>query len=356
LNATERRRYDSVFGGLFICSIQHSNVKDHTMIFKRLVPAAIFAAAFSFSISASAHAEADAESLVNALNAIFGAHDGLRAAHTHGFCVKGSFTPTADAASLSKAPHFNSKTPVNVIGRFSMGGGNPEAPNFQKDNARGLALHFDIGDGNTTDLVMISAPVFAAKDPDQFLQLLTAVATKDKDKIGAFFKANPNSTRQAQWLNARPVPASYASVNYWGVHAFTFTNAEGKTQVIKYKALPAGGEAGLTDDEAKGKDADFYRPELKERLAKGPAQFTLTAILGEPGDPTDDPTEFWPEEQRKSVTLGTISITGFEEDKTCDAGIFDPTNVADGIEGPAKDAIFPMRSAAYGVSFARRTK
>jgi len=324
------------------------------MIFKRLIPAAIFVAAFS--LSPSAHAEADAESLVNALNAVFGKHDGLRAAHTHGICVKGSFAPTADAASLSKAPHFNSKTPVNVIGRFSMGGGNPDAPNAQKDNVRGLALHFDIGNGNTTDLVMISAPVFVAKNPDQFLTLLTTVATKDKDKIGAYFKANPNSTQQGQWLNARPVPASYATVNYWGVHAFTFTNAEGKTHVIKYKALPVGGEAGLSDDEAKSKDADFYRPELKERLAKGPAQFTLTAILGEPGDPTDNPTALWPEDQRKSVALGTISITALEDDKTCDAGIFDPTNVVDGIDGPANDTIFPMRSAAYGVSFARRTK
>lgn len=352
----DRKRYDSELGALSICIHQHSNVKDRTMIFKRLVPAAIFVAALAIPPSTSAYAEADAESLVNALNAIFGKHDGLRAAHTHGFCVKGSFTPTAEAASLSKAPHFNSKTPVNVIGRFSMGGGAPDASNAQKDNVRGLALHFDIGDGNVTDLVMISAPVFAAKDPDQFLALLTTVATKDKDKIGAFFKANPNATRQAEWLNARPVPASYATVNYWGVHVFTFANAQGKKQAIKYKALPVGGEVGLSDDEAKAKDPDFYRPELKERLAKGPAQFTLTAILGESGDPADDPTVLWPEDQRKSVTLGTISITGFEDDKTCDAGIFDPTNVVDGIEGPANDKIFPMRSAAYGVSFARRTK
>lgn len=324
------------------------------MIFKRLAPAAMLIAAFS--IPSAAHAEADAESLVNALNAVFGKHDGVRSAHTHGFCVKGNFVATAEAASLSKAPHFNSKTPVNVIGRFSMGGGNPQAPNAQKDNVRGLSLHFDLGEGHTTDLLMISAPVFVAKDPDQFLALLTTVATKDKDKIGAFFKDHPNSTRQAAWLNARPVPASYATVNYWGIHAFTFTNADGKTQIIKYKALPVGGEVGLSDDEAKAKDPDFYRPELQQRLAKGPAQFTLTAILGEPGDPLDDPTALWPEDQRKSVTLGTISITGLEDDATCDAGIFDPTNVVDGIEGPANDKIFPMRSAAYGVSFARRAK
>jgi catalase len=150
------------------------------------------------------------------------------------------------------------------------------------------------------------------------------------------------------------VPASYGTVDYWGVHAFTATNAEGKKQVFKYKAIPLAGDVGLSDDEAKTKDADFYRPELKDRLAKGPVEFELTAILGEAGDPADDPTKLWPEDQRKSVTLGTISITGLEDDKTCDAGMFDPTNVVDGIEGPANDKIFPMRSQAYAVSFSRR--
>lgn len=84
------------------------------------------------------------------------------------------------------------------------------------------------------------------------------MATKDADKIGAFFKANPESTRQGAWLNALPVPASYASVNYWGVHAFTLTNGRGTTQIIKWKMVPAGGEAGLSDDEAKTKTPDFY--------------------------------------------------------------------------------------------------
>ncbi|MFT3732067.1 MAG: catalase family peroxidase [Hyphomicrobium sp.] len=324
------------------------------MVSYRRVAAATLVAAFSIFPLARAHAEADAESLVNALNAVFGAHPGQRAAHTHGICVKGNFVASADAATLTKAPHFNSKTPVGVIGRFSMGGGNPEAPNGQKDNVRAIALHFDLGKGNTTDLLMISAPVFVAKDPDQFLKLLTTVATKDKEKIGEYFKENPNSTRQAQWLNARPVPASFATVDYWGVHAFTFTNAEGKKQIIKYKALPLAGEAAISDEDAKNKDPDFYRPELKERLAKGPAQFKLIAILGEAGDPTDDPTALWPEDQRKTVTLGTLSITDFEDAKTCDAGIFDPTNVVDGIEGPENDKIFPMRSQAYAVSFSRR--
>lgn len=303
----------------------------------------------------SARADTDPEALVNALNSIFGKHEGKRSAHAHGFCVKGSFTPTEAAAALSKAPHLSGKGPWPVVGRFSMGGGNPAAPNTQKDNTRGLALHIDIGDGNVTDMVMISAPVFAAKSPEKFLELLQTVATKDKDKIGAFFAANPESTRQKTWLTARPVPASYATASYFGVHTFTLTNAAGQSQIIKWKLVPKGGEVGLSDDEAKAKAPDFYKPELTERLAKAPAEFDLTAILGEAGDALDDPTVFWPEE-RKSVTLGTLSISALENDATCDVGIFDPTNVVDGIEGPKNDGIFFIRSPAYAISFSRRSQ
>ncbi|MGE0025169.1 MAG: catalase family peroxidase, partial [Hyphomicrobium sp.] len=292
---------------------------------------------------------------VNALNAVFGAHAGKRAAHPHGFCVTGSFTPTDEAGKLSKAPHLSAKGPRPVIGRFSMGGGNPEAPNGQKDNVRALAIHIDLGGGNQTDMVMISAPVFAAKTPAKFLELLQTVATKDQDKIGAFFAANPESTRQKAWLTARPVPASYATTPYFGVHTFTLINAAGERQIIKWKLVPKAGEASLTDDEAKAKDPDFYKPELTERLAKGPVEFGVTAILGQEGDALDDPTAFWPDD-RKSVSIGTLTISALEADATCDTNMFDPTNVSDGIEGPANDGIFQIRSPAYAVSFSRRNQ
>ncbi len=319
----------------------------------RLAAAAVLSTLLAATALTGARADTDPEALVNALNAVFGKTEGQRAAHTHGFCVKGSFAPTDEAATLSKAPHLVGKGPWPVLGRFSMGGGNPVAPNAQKDNVRGLALHIDLSNDNQTDMVMISAPVFAAKTPEKFLELLQTVATKDPEKIGAFFKANPESTNQKTWLTARPVPSSYATASYFGVHTFTLTNAAGASQIIKWKLIPKGGEVGLTDDEAKAKAPDFYKPELTERLAKGPAEFELTAILGQPGDALDDPTALWPDD-RKSVSMGTLSIAALEADATCDLNMFDPTNVVDGIAGPENDGIFQIRSPAYAVSFSRR--
>ena len=52
--------------------------------------------------------------------------------------------------------------------------------------------------------------------------------------------------------------------------------------------------------------------------------------------------------------LGKISITAIAPQETCDAGIFLPGNVTDGITGPSNDPIFAVRSPAYIVSFTRR--
>ena len=297
--------------------------------------------------------EAQPEDLVNALNSVFGAHAKMRAAHTKGICVKGNWTPTPEAASLSKAPQF--AAPVPLVGRFSLGGGDPTASDSQKDNVRGIALHFQLPDSSNSDLLLISAPIFVAKTPEDFVQLLTAVASKDKDKIGAYFKAHPEGTRQGAWLKARQTPASYATADYFGVHTFYLTNAKGERQGVKWKAEPVGGFVGLSDKDAEAKGADFYAGELNERFAKGPVQFNLFAVLGQPGDNDDDPTLEWPAD-RKSVKVGTISISGLEDAATCDAGIFDPNQLADGIAPSPNDKILPMRSQDYAVSFGRRSQ
>jgi catalase len=83
----------------------------------------------------------------------------------------------------------------------------------------GLAIRFDLGGGAYTDLVMISAPMFFVKTPALFVEFLKTVGSGDKAKLDAFFAAHPESTQQAAWLNSHPIPASYAGVDYFGVHA-----------------------------------------------------------------------------------------------------------------------------------------
>jgi catalase len=324
-------------------------------MFLKSIAARVLAAAVTFSSTAPyAQEPPRPDQLVDALNGVFGKHPGKRAAHTKGICLSGSFTPAAGAASLSKAPQFAKEVPITA--RFSLGGGDPNAKDNDQANVRGFAIRFNNGNGANSDLVMISAPVFFAQTPALFLELLQTITSGDKDKLKAFFEAHPESTRQTAWLTSHPVPASYAGVDYWGVHAFTFTNAEGKTQLVKYKAIPKAGELRLTPDEAAAKGANFYADELKERLTKGAVKFDLVAIRGQDGDQTKDPTLRWnDEDNRPTAPLGTIEIDAIAPDATCDAFSFLPGNVADGIAGPADDPIFAVRSPAYVVSLIRRS-
>lgn len=302
--------------------------------------------------------EVDTQAIVDALFKAGGSQANVRGSGAKGVCVKGTFTPSAEAPGLSKAPHF--AKPLPMTARFSMGGSNPKVSDKAKPVTRGFSMRIADPSGDMV-FVFISAPVFGTRTPQQLLDFATVRAPgpdgkPDAEKIKAFGAANPETTRQAAWLNARPVPASYAGVDYWGVHAYTLTDAQGKATVAKLKTVAAAGQLGLGDDEAKAKPDAFYADELTERLAKGPASFDLVAILGEPGDPTGDPTVMWPEENRKSVKLGTLAITALEPAATCDGATFDPVvDLPAGVAGPTDDPMFAIRSPAYAISLSRRT-
>lgn len=313
------------------------------------------AAALAANFAASAE-EVSGDALVDALNGVFGKHAGVRGSHAKGQCVKGTFTPSADAAALSKSPIFAAKQPV--LARFSFGGGNPKAGEKAK-SARGLAIRFDPDGKAPSDFVQLSAPVFFAKTPEQvvaFLQVRAPAADGKPDaaKIKAYTEANPETAKQGAFVNAKPIPASYAGLNYWGIHAFIAENAKGEKTSIKFKTVPAAGELGLTDDEAKAKPDDFFTADLGQRLGQGPIGFKVTAIIGQAGDTTSDPTLDWPEAERKSVTLGALEITALEDGAKCDAITFDPNNLAAGLAGAPDDKILPARSTAYASSLIRR--
>lgn len=326
---------------------------------RRLVSSAIVLTCLAVALPRAHAEEPSGEDLVNGLEAVFGQNQGKRRGHAKGFCVKGQFAPADGAAALTKAAIFSKPAPI--LGRFSLGGGNPAIPDTVKGAVRGFGFRVDPDGANPVDFVLISAPVHFAKTGAQMLEFLKLrvkpayAEAPDAAAIKAFADAHPETTRQGEWLSARPLPASYATVNYYSVHAFTAVNAEGAKTPVKFKLLPQAGEVGLTDEDAKAKSADFYKDELTTRLAAGPASFDVVAVLGEAADPLDDPTAIWPDAERKSVKLGVVSITGFEADATCDATTFDPANVADGIEPPANDAIFALRSPAYAVSLTRRS-
>jgi catalase len=83
-------------------------------------------------------------------------------------------------------------------------------------------------------------------------------------------------------------------------------------------------------------------------------RFDMLALLDRPGDPTLEATVRFPDEDsRESVRLGTVVITAIENNAPCDATIFNPAHIADGV-GQPPDEIFRARQTAYALSLARR--
>src|SRR5499425_2812033 len=68
-----------------------------------------------------------AQQLLDAFDQLQGVHPGFRPAHAKGLMCSGTFTPTAEAAKLTRAPHANRpSTPVTV--RYSDSTGVPNIP------------------------------------------------------------------------------------------------------------------------------------------------------------------------------------------------------------------------------------
>ncbi len=302
-----------------------------------------------------ARADVSGKDLVDALNGVFGQHAGKRASHAKGVCATGQFTATQTARSLSKTALFaGGSKPVTF--RYSIGGGNPAVADGTRA-VRGMAMRFALPDDELMDLVTVSAPVFFARTPEQTFEFLRvravdpATGKPDSAKVEAFGKANPETLRQSAWLKANPLPASYLTSPYFGVHAFRFVNAAGETVHGRWEIEPVDGVVGLAEEALAGLPTDFLASDLESRLAGGPVSFEVHVRVAEVGDVLDDPTLLWPAERRR-VHVGKLTVTA-ATGQECDAIMFNPLALPAGIE-PSADPILPLRQAAYVESLSRR--
>ncbi|MFN2465761.1 MAG: catalase [Candidatus Dormibacteria bacterium] len=298
-----------------------------------------------------------AERLVAALHSVHGEHPGHRAAHAKGSCARAVFSATADAATLTRAVHMRGE-PVPATVRFSNGSGIPALPDYARGDGRGIAVKFDLPDGTHTDMVGLTLPVFFVRDPESFIEFLTVTRpdpeTRQPDLglIGAFLERHPETRNALDAALSGQLPASYLQTRYNGLHAFRLTNPAGESRWARYRWEPELGEQSITVDKAREGGREYLQDELRTRLAAGSAALRLIFILAGEGDSLTDPTASWPAD-RPSVVAGRLEITSLEPAETCDRLVFDPTNVADGIEC-SHDAILHARSVAYARSFAAR--
>jgi catalase len=298
-----------------------------------------------------------AERIVNAMEGVFGANAGMRRGHARGFCAAGEFVANGAAAPITKASTLAAGARSPVVARFSMAGGNPNAP----ENApapRGLALSLTAPNGDVHEFALISAPVFNVATPQSFLDFLTVVrpdpVTRQQNQaaIAAAAQAHPDWAAQRAYLGATAPSASYATAPYFGVHSFLFINAAGQRQPARWTFEPVAGRVGLTPEERQARGPAFLEPELRARIANGPLEWRVLLQFPESGDELNSAVSAWPAE-RRTLEVGRLRITALPGAETCNAHMFNPTLLPDGIE-PSEDPILNIRAEAYAVSLTRR--
>jgi catalase len=331
-----------------------------SMLRSRFGYAVLTGAALALSVGAPVLAQdaSTAEQTVDVMNTLFGKHPGARANHAKGVVAEGSFTPSAEAARISKASLFQGPT-VPVTIRFSDATGVPTIPDGAADaNPHGLALKFKLSDGSEMDVVTNALKYFPVATGEEFRDLLKAVAESGPDAkkptaLERFAATHPAAATAGQTART---PSSLARQTYHGVNAFIFVDKSGQRQPFRFRIEPVDGEEILPPAEAAKRDPNFLMAEIGRRIAKQPATFRVLAQLAQPGDPTNDATKPWPED-RRTIDLGTLTVAkGVPDSAEAEkALLFMPNNLTDGIE-VSDDPLIDARVQAYAISFGRRTQ
>ena len=241
-----------------------------------------------------------------------GVHPGFRPAHAKGILLTGVFTPSQDAASLTRAPHIQrNSTPVTL--RFSDFAGIPTVPDNDPQGAspRGCAIRFHLAEHVHTDIVGHSVDDFPARTAEEFLEFLNALISTDPagphpNAIEQYLGAHPAALKFVQ--TPKPIPTSFARESFFAVSAFKFTNANGVSRYGRYRVLPVAGNEYLDEAGAAAQGPNFLFDEISARVAKEPVRFRIVVQLANDGDTVDDATVRWPED-RPQLTFGEISLT-----------------------------------------------
>ena len=297
-----------------------------------------------------------AQQLLDALDALFGLHPGFRPAHAKGLMCSGTFTPSREAAKLTRAPHARTAS-TTVTVRYSNSTGVPTIPDNDpaRSGPRGIAIRFHLADHAHTDIIAHSTNGFPVRTGEEFVQFLRAVAAAgagQPEALATFLAGHPNAKRFVE--TAKPIPTGFAREAFFAVTSFKFTNADGVSRHGRFRIRPEAGTEYLSNADAAAKSETFLFDELGRRLAKEPARLGVSVQMAEPGDDVADASVTWPD-SRTEIPFGTLTVTARVDDQVPERRkiIFDPLPRVDGIDSSG-DPITEVRADVYLLSGRRR--
>ena len=178
-----------------------------------------------------------------------GVHPGHRPAHAKGQLVAGVFTPTPEAATLSRAPHFQAAS-TPVVARFSDSTGMPNVPDNDPNvsGPRGFAIRFQLGAHVHTDIIAHSTDGFPVRTAPEFAEFLRAAHASGPDvphpkPIEQFLASHPKALAFVQ--TPKPIPTSFGRESYFSATAYRFVDQAGTARHVRYRLVPDAGNEYL---------------------------------------------------------------------------------------------------------------
>jgi catalase len=201
---------------------------------------------------------------------------------------------------------------TDVAVRFSTVAGGRDSSEAVRD-PRGFAVKFYTEDGNW-DLVGNNLGVFFIRDAVKFPDFIhsqkpdpVTFERQVPNRVFDFISQTPESMHMVTLVfGPRGIPASYRTMQGFGVNTYKWVNAQGDTMLVKYHWLPKQGVKSWTEADAAAMQAQelgCHTKDLYEAIESGdhPEWELCVQIMSDDEhaeldfDPLDD-TKVWPEE------------------------------------------------------------
>ena len=208
--------------------------------------------------------------------------------------------------------------------RFSTVAGGRDSSEATRD-PRGFAVKFYTEDGNW-DLVGNNLGVFFIRDAIKFPDFIhsqkpdpVSFERQVPNRVFDFISQSPESMHMVTLVfGPRGIPASYRTMQGFGVNTYKWVNEAGETKLVKYHWLPKQGVKSWTEADAgvmQGRELGCHTKELYEAIERGEyPEWELNVQMMDDHDhpeldwdPLDD-TKTWPEQDFPLTPIGTMVL------------------------------------------------
>ncbi len=253
-----------------------------------------------------------------------------RVVHARGTTVFGYFEATGSwgdepISAFTRARLFQEQGKrTDLAIRFSTVAGGRDSSEVARD-PRGFAVKFYTEDGNW-DMVGNNLAVFFIRDAVKFPDLIhsqkpdpVSFDRQPANRVFDFISQTPESMHMVTMVfSPRGIPASYRTMQGFGVNTYKWVNAEGETKLVKYHWIPTQGVKSFTADDAAtvqaeelgSHTADLYGAIERGEFPEWELRVQMMSDEEHPEldfDPLDD-TKTWPEEQFPPKPVGRMVL------------------------------------------------